>query len=165
MAMIQCRECGSDISSEAKLCPRCGCPSKVKKTIPKKLIVFVLIALMTILCAVIVFKILPDTWKQTFDVHYVEYLAEWDSIAPGYVYEITNKTDKTLNSVYAVVEVKSIMNRKFTYKEYVDASMYQGETVTTTIDNILIESAAKEQGIDMDNFIITEVNIVGFEWY
>lgn len=28
MAMINCPECGREISSEAKVCPNCGCPSK-----------------------------------------------------------------------------------------------------------------------------------------
>lgn len=28
MAMIQCRECGGNISSEALTCPHCGCPQK-----------------------------------------------------------------------------------------------------------------------------------------
>lgn len=28
MAIIKCKECGADISSEARTCPHCGCPSK-----------------------------------------------------------------------------------------------------------------------------------------
>jgi hypothetical protein len=28
MAMINCQECGKEISSEAKICLNCGCPSK-----------------------------------------------------------------------------------------------------------------------------------------
>ena len=29
MAMIQCKECGKELSSGAKFCPHCGCPNKV----------------------------------------------------------------------------------------------------------------------------------------
>ena len=28
--MINCKECGAEISSLAKYCPRCGCPTKTK---------------------------------------------------------------------------------------------------------------------------------------
>ena len=28
--MIICKECGAEISSLAKYCPRCGCPTKTK---------------------------------------------------------------------------------------------------------------------------------------
>ena len=31
MAMIQCRECGGNISSEALTCPHCGCPQKTNE--------------------------------------------------------------------------------------------------------------------------------------
>lgn len=35
MALIKCRECGKEISSEAKACPNCGCPVKTPEQ-PKK---------------------------------------------------------------------------------------------------------------------------------
>lgn len=58
MAMIQCRECGADISSEAKLCPHCGCPRKQRKRIPKKVIWCTLIVLaLTIIVSAIVFVV------------------------------------------------------------------------------------------------------------
>ena len=31
MALINCRECGKEISSLAKFCPNCGCPTVLKK--------------------------------------------------------------------------------------------------------------------------------------
>lgn len=32
MAIKQCRECGSEVSSEAKVCPKCGISKPIKKT-------------------------------------------------------------------------------------------------------------------------------------
>ena len=31
MAIVECHECGAQISSEAKLCPQCGAPNKQRK--------------------------------------------------------------------------------------------------------------------------------------
>lgn len=54
MAIIQCRECGRDMSSEAKLCPHCGCPRKQRKRIPKKVIrwTLIVVALFLIVSAI-----------------------------------------------------------------------------------------------------------------
>lgn len=32
MALIQCRECGKEVSDQAKMCPNCGCPVKMEET-------------------------------------------------------------------------------------------------------------------------------------
>lgn len=50
MAMIQCSKCGTDISDKAKICPYCG--EKYKRG-NKKLIIFISIAVIIIIAAVV----------------------------------------------------------------------------------------------------------------
>lgn len=42
MALNKCRDCGNEISSKAKSCPKCGAPNKPKKS--RKLLVFLIIS-------------------------------------------------------------------------------------------------------------------------
>ena len=73
MAMIQCPECGKDLSSEATVCPHCGYPikksqKKVEKTNHKKSVkkplLFVLIsAIVIIACVVVAIVIQPSHYE------------------------------------------------------------------------------------------------------
>ena len=47
MTLMQCNECGKEVSTKARECPNCGAPVKAKKAIPWVVILFI--------CAVVVF--------------------------------------------------------------------------------------------------------------
>ena len=170
MAIIQCRECGSDISSEAKACPKCGCQ---RKKIMPMINAAVLIVFVAILCVSFALKMPSgvseptDTdnlrWQETFDVRFVKHVSVEEAFIPRYVYEITNKTDKTVTYVRMIVEVVTKTNERFTFKELV-GDMFQGETVEETIFIDLIKSEAEDNGIDLDDPDIKEINIIDFEW-
>lgn len=49
MAMITCRECGEEISSKAKKCPKCGCPTKPSGA--KKKVIFILLGVLVLVIA------------------------------------------------------------------------------------------------------------------
>ncbi|HOW51774.1 MAG TPA: DUF3862 domain-containing protein [bacterium] len=55
MSMIKCKECGKEVSSEAKACPNCGVASPKKMGIVKKIFIgiFGFFAIMIILGAII----------------------------------------------------------------------------------------------------------------
>ncbi len=64
MALIKCRECGKEISSEATSCPNCGAPVKedeIKKEIKagikigKKIAIIFIIALLLIIVVAFIF--------------------------------------------------------------------------------------------------------------
>ena len=51
MALIICKECGEQISSEAACCPKCGCPVSAKKQKKKSRKLLIIIPIVLILCA------------------------------------------------------------------------------------------------------------------
>ena len=56
MALINCPECGKEMSDSAAACPNCGCPNpnnkKAKKKIDKKIIVPVCLVVVAIICVI-----------------------------------------------------------------------------------------------------------------
>lgn len=162
MAMIKCRECNSDISSEAKTCPHCGCSCKEKKPIPKKLIVIGSFVLAIIVITVAIVSS-TSAWKRTFDVVYIDYEMN-NYISSCYVYEITNKSDRTVQNVYAIVEVETLLDGKFKFEDRL-WDIKPGEVEEYKLSTTTIKSEAKDHGVDTDmDFWLTNVDIVGFKW-
>ncbi|MDY3985072.1 hypothetical protein [Dysosmobacter sp.] len=60
MAMILCRECGTQISNEATCCPKCGCPVVKEKKKRKKPVIIIAIAVV-LLIVMLLFKYAIDS--------------------------------------------------------------------------------------------------------
>lgn len=162
MAIVKCRECNADISSEAKSCPQCGCPRKERKPIPKKIITIGVI-FVVVIAAIVAIISSANAWKNTFDVVYKEYDYKY-SLSPSYVYEITNKSDRTTQNVYAIIEVEAAL-KTFKFENYV-GDIKPGETDKYKLSTTAIKNAAEDCGIDTESatFWISNVDIVGFRW-
>lgn len=57
MAIIQCPECGKEVSDKTKSCIHCGYPLTKKKNIPKKTIMLIVGIIIILLVAFAVIKV------------------------------------------------------------------------------------------------------------
>ena len=161
MALIKCRECEREISSEARTCPHCGCRTRERKKLKTwHKAMLAVIAVVLIIVTVIVVN--NNAWKSAVSVKYVRY--EHEKVEDGwdyeYVYEITNESKKTLKNVRAVIRVEAFFDT-VEFKKHVD-SLYIGETVEFTIDRKEIEDAFEKENANSD--WISTVEIVKIIW-
>lgn len=87
MSLIKCRECDHEISSEAKTCPNCGCPTQVKRRIkPAFLPLLILGIALTVFGTVLVWDSLLFLFPEPFDVPQPDWKEFWiglGSLVPG----------------------------------------------------------------------------------
>ncbi len=153
MAMINCRECGADISSEAKACPHCGCPSKEKKQLPKLSKKMVQILSACVAVGLIIALIFSNVWRFTFDVQFFE---EGNA---SYYYNITNKSKQAFEDLYAIIEVKPVVGEKFRFVDSV-SDIEPNETIEYDISRNILRDQLEEH----DAHGIKKVRIVKLVW-
>lgn len=56
MALIKCRECGKEISDQAKKCLNCGAPTKIKPNLSKPILILFSVLIILIVISNIIFK-------------------------------------------------------------------------------------------------------------
>lgn len=71
MALINCPECGKEMSDSAAACPNCGCPNPNNKT-TNKIIIPVLIAIIVVLVIAIIVVLLPNKKNKTVRIQDTE---------------------------------------------------------------------------------------------
>ena len=105
-------------------------------------------------------------WERDFDIRYVEYVRDGalfeSSDYSYYLYEITNKTNRVLTDVYAVIEVTDYTEESFEYDDLIERSIRPGETVEYKIYTKDYKKAAEKQGEDLG--MIISVDIVKIEY-
>ena len=159
MALIKCRECEREISSEARTCPHCGCRTRERKKLNTwhKAILAAIAVVFVIVTVVVVSN---NAWKSVVSVKYVGYVSE--TINGGeYVYEVTNESEKTRKNVRAIVRVEALFDT-IEFEDYVDSSLYVGETVEFTINRTEIEEAFEKENANSD--WIKTVEVVKITW-
>jgi len=62
MALIKCKECGAEISAQAKTCPKCGAP--VKKPMPKGCLITLIVGAVLFLIIFIISSIEDSDFEQ-----------------------------------------------------------------------------------------------------
>ena len=98
-----------------------------------KLIVFpILIAVIAVAVGLIIWRVTDTQWEKTFDITYNGYVEEEYSIKldnPYKKYTIYNKSNKTVSSVYAVIQVKTWEGETFSFEKIIH---YKLEPKTST---------------------------------
>lgn len=134
MALINCPECGKEISDQVKNCPNCGYPLKKKKNIslPKIKIRYIVIPIILIIAVVIGIII----WKNVFNTPLNRAISAY-------------KNDRYEN----YKEIKSDMNEN----DRLEFGKYLGQQ----LDDILSDYLNGKIDYDSANKIITKVNKYG----
>lgn len=101
MALINCKECGKEISDTSKVCVHCGAKTEKAKKIRKKVIVIIIIIILLILLSIasifIIKKLNNKTNLSASEV--VEFLQR-----KGYEFEATKFNDTTYTTYYIYVD-------------------------------------------------------------
>lgn len=119
-----------------------------------------LAAIAVVLVIVTVVVVSSNAWKSVVSVKYVGYVSE--TINGGeYVYEVTNESEKTRKNVRAIVRVEALFDT-VEFEDYVDSSLYVGETVEFTINRAEIEEAFEKENANSD--WIKTVEVVKIMW-
>lgn len=82
-------------------------------------VAFVLIA---VIAGITIWRVVDTQWERTFDITYQGYVDEEYSVKldnPYKKYTITNKSNKTHSSIYAVIQVKTWEGKKFTFEKII----------------------------------------------
>ena len=110
---------------------------------------WIIILLLAILVAVI-WYVSSTQWTRDFDIRYVDYVGESEkgnySGSAYEIYEITNKTKRTLKDVSVVILVEDILPGDWKYEDHVVYSIRPGETVEYKLYRKDCEKAAEELG-------------------
>lgn len=175
MAIIKCRECGADISSEAKACPHCGCPSKEKKPFPqlsqlpmlsklseltklsKKMIAIISAGIAIVFILVVVLS--STAWTRKFDITYEGSWSNYDGLYDGEIYTITNKSHTAAKIVSVIIKVESEFGKKYRIKDDFDTWIGPGESITYAFGQEDFSDALGESNIYYEN-----VEIVRIKW-
>lgn len=54
MALKKCPECGKEISSQANICPNCGCNTKSKAKKATEVVIALIVAAVIVVCVLII---------------------------------------------------------------------------------------------------------------
>jgi hypothetical protein len=173
MALIACRECNREISSEAKTCPHCGI--KIKKVVePKKntflnkkiVMVFGVILILAVIVIVSMVHF-QNRWKSAIEYKYIG-IENYNFSENLYrSYEVTNVSDKTLKNVRVRIKVDDILT-DFTYTDYVTNRLEVGETVEYKLsrhDEAYIEARERNNpAATPDSDALASIEIIGFTY-
>lgn len=162
MALIKCRECGSDVSTEAVSCPHCGCRVKEKRSL-KTWQKVALVSIPLIIAVVVIVSLNATAWQRVFTVEYVGFEPNYGYAY--YEYEITNSSKENVKSVYAVIRVKTLSDGDVEFTDYVVFKLRPGEETSYQLRQSTIRRECEAQGVDVDRRMwYSEADIVGFEW-
>ena len=114
--------------------------------------VWLLIPLVVIIVAVI-WYVSATQWTRDFDIKYVGYVGESEkgnySGSSYEIYEITNKTKRTLKDVSVVILIEDVIFEKsWKIEDEVKSSIRPGETVTYKLYRKDCEKASAKLGKD-----------------
>ena len=131
----------------------------------KKIItyVYVLVAVLALILVAVWYT--STQWTRDFDLRYVEFVSS-ESRTDGtdysyYLYEITNNTHRTLKDVHVVISVDDV-GKDFKYEDYVESSIYPGETIEYRLYIKDYQEAAEEQGVNL--ILVDTVEIVKIKY-
>lgn len=112
--------------------------------------IWLLIPLVVIIVAVI-WYVSSTQWTKDFDIKYIDYVGETEkgnySGSSYEIYEITNKTNRTLKDVSVVILVEDAISEKsWKIEDDVVSSIRPGETVEYRLYRKDCEKASEELG-------------------
>jgi len=113
----------------------------------KKLIIIGSIVLVVLITSGVVWQ-KSTSWERNFSIKYVERVEKTGTVNTDYyLYEITNKTNKTFKNVDAILKVDNAVFKDFTFNDEIESTIHPGETVEYKIYWDTIEKKAKEKNI------------------
>ena len=77
MALIKCKECGKEISEEARTCPNCGAKTDITKKKEENIITALIIAVLILIIVVFIFANRKDKFFNKYVMETVEILEEY----------------------------------------------------------------------------------------
>ncbi len=112
-----------------------------------------LLALLAVIIVAVIWYVSSTQWTRDFDIKYIDYVGESEkgnySGSSYEIYEITNKTKRTLKDVSVVILIEdAIFEKSWKIEDEVASSIRPGETVTYKLYRKYCEKASAKLGED-----------------